>query len=342
MLVTLGEISQLVGAELSGDPGRRISGVATLQNAGDGELSFLANRRYYSYLKNTKASAVLLSEKDKQHSPVDTLVVKDPYLSYVKILRHFHQSPEQVAGVHASAVISENANIDPSCHVGANVVIGDGVNIKENVYIGPGCVLDNHVMLGSGCRLVANVTLCHHVNLGNNVLLHPGVVIGADGFGIVEEDGRWLKIPQLGSVLLGDDVEVGANTTIDRGALEDTIIEEGVKIDNQVQIGHNVNVGAHTAIAGCAALAGSVKIGKRCRIGGGACINGHIEIADDVTITGMSGVANSIKEAGLYSGAMTTTDNRTWLKNTIRFVHLDELAKKILKLEKVIEQNDKG
>ena len=338
-LITLGEICQLIQAEPTGDPERPISGVATLQNAQSGELSFLANRSYYPQLKDTKAAAVLLSETDRAHCPVAALVVPDPYLAYAKVLRHFHQTPDIIASVHESAVISKAADLHPRTHIGAHVSIGDGAHIGAGVYIGAGCVVGEHVVIGRGSRLLANVTLCHGVRIGKDALLHPGVVIGADGFGMAADAGRWLKIPQTGSVVLGDDVEVGANTTIDCGTLEDTIIEDGVKIDNQVQIGHNAHVGAHTAIAGCAALAGSVKVGRRCLIGGGTCINGHIEIADDVTITGMSGVTNSIKQAGVYSGAMTTTASRTWLKNTARFVHLDKIARKVFKLERIIAKD---
>ncbi len=339
--VTLAEISQLTEAELIGDAKRRISGVATLHNAKEDEISFLANRRYYSHLKNTRAAAVFLIEKDKHHSPVDTLIVADPHLAWVKVVRHFHPVAALIPGVDESAVIAEDARIHPHSYIGAQVSIGANAEIGAGVYIGAGSVIGRQVTVGANSRLVAKVTLCDAVQIGKDVLLHPGVVIGADGFGIVEEQGAWLKIPQLGTVIIGDEVEVGANSTIDRGALDDTIIEHGVKIDNQVQIAHNVHIGAHTAIAGCAGVAGSASIGRRCRIGGAVSINGHIEICDDVTITGMSGVAKSIRAPGIYSGTMTTTDNRTWRKNIVRFTRLHEIAARLARLEKAVAGKEK-
>jgi len=339
MLSTLGEIAGVIKAELIGDSECRITGVATLKNACPGQLSFFTNRRYSGYLKSTRASAVILSYDDVESCPVFALVSKDPYLAYVKAVRYLNPDSSVQPGIHPGAHISASASIHPSASIGANTSIGNNVIVEENVSIGPGCVLEDNVVIGKNSRLIANICICHEVTVGERVLLHPGVVIGSDGFGIANDGGKWLKIPQLGSVEIGDDVEIGANTTIDRGALENTIIEEGVKIDNQVQIGHNAIVGAHTAIAGCAGIAGSVTIGKRCMIGGAAAITGHIEIADDVIITGLSGVSNSIKHAGVYSGSMTTTDSKTWRKNMARFRSLDELAKRVQTMEQKIENN---
>jgi UDP-3-O-[3-hydroxymyristoyl] glucosamine N-acyltransferase len=281
----------------------------------------------------------VLRPEDVVHCPVHALVVKDPYLAFVKALRYLNPEPVNQAGIDSTAVISPSATLHSGVSVGAHAVIGAGVVIEENVHIGAGCVIEQNVRIGKNSRLVANITVCRNVRIGASVLIHPGVVIGADGFGIANEAGRWLKIPQTGSVIIGDDVEIGANTTIDRGAIEDTVIGEGVKIDNQVQVGHNCIIGAHTAIAGCAALAGSVTIGKRCMIGGATAIAGHIEIADDVIITGLSGVTNSIKQAGMYSGAMTTTDNLTWRKNMARIRNLDDLARRVIALEDVIAKD---
>lgn len=333
MPVKLGEIAQTVDAELDGDPECLISGIATLKNAKSGELSFFANRRYFSLLHSTRASAVILSPDDGYAFNGNKLLAPDPYLAYVKAVRSLYTESPCPGGRHASAVIGSDVDIDESVYIGANVVIGENVRIGVNVYIGPGCVIEDDVTVDDGCRLVASVTVCRGVKIGKCAILHPGVVLGADGFGIANENGHWLKIPQLGSVVLHDDVEIGANTTVDRGALEDTVIGEGVKIDNQVQIGHNVIIGEHTAIAGCVAVAGSVHIGKRCMIGGSSALSGHIDIADDVTITGMTGVSNSIKKAGVYSSGIPATDNRLWRRNIIRFKHLDELARRVKALE---------
>ena len=338
MSLTLGEIAQAIDAELEGDPDCPISGVGTLQHAAAGQLTFLANRRYTQFLSTTGASAVVLSRDDRPVCPVNVLIADDPYLAYVKAVRLLHPEPGFTPDRHESAVIGDGAKIHPRTFIGANACLGDGVTVGENTYIGPGCVLEDRVEVGRDSRLVANVTLRRGVKIGRRVHLHPGVVIGADGFGIANDSGRWLKIPQLGGVVVMDDVEVGANTTIDRGALEDTIIEEGVKIDNQVQIGHNVVVGAHTAIAGCVAIAGSVHIGKRCMIGGQSALAGHIDIADDVVITGMSGVSNSIKQSGMYSSGMPVTENKKWRRNITRFLHLDELARRLKAVEGRIDE----
>lgn len=333
MAIKLGEIARAVNAELDGDPDCLITGAGTLKNAAAGELSFFSNRRYFPMLGKTRASAVVLSEADREHCPSYKLIAADPYLAYVKALHLLYPEEGLNPGVHPAAIVSETASIEAGSSVGANVVIGERVRIGGRVYIGPGCVLEDDVVVETGSHLVANVTLCRGVKIGERVRLHPGVVIGADGFGIANDGGRWLKIPQLGSVVVKDNVEIGANTTVDRGALEDTVIGEGVKIDNQVQIGHNVVVDEHTAIAGCVAVAGSVHIGKRCMIGGLSALSGHIDVADDVIITGMSGVSNSIKEAGVYSSGIPATDNRLWRRNITRFKHLDELARRVKALE---------
>jgi len=333
MAIKLGEIARAVNAELDGDPDCLISGAGTLKNATAGELSFFSNRRYFPLLGKTRASAVFLSAADREYCPSYKLIAADPYLAYVKALHLLYPEEGTRPGIHATAAIAENASIEPHSYIGANAVIGERARIGEHVYVGPGCVLEDDVVIENDSYLVANVTLCRGVQVGKRVRLHPGVVIGADGFGIANDEGRWLKIPQLGSVIINDDVEIGANTTVDRGALEDTVIGEGVKIDNQVQIGHNVIIGEHTAIAGCVAVAGSVHIGKRCMIGGLSALSGHIDVADDVIITGMTGVSNSIKEAGMYSSGIPATDNRLWRRNITRFKHLDELARRVKALE---------
>jgi len=333
MQYTLREIADEIDVELHGDPECRITNVATLQNAGENDLSFLANRRYYKFLNSTNASAVILAEKDRNECPTSYLIAADPYLCFVKAVRFLNPDKKFSPGVSDSAVVGIDTTISPSSFIGSNVVIGDNVIVGDSVYVGPGCVIGDRVVVGDSTRLTANVTLCSSVKLGQRVLLHPGVVIGSDGFGIARDEDRWLKAPQLGSVVIFDDVEIGANTTVDRGAIEDTVIEAGAKIDNQVQIGHNARIGEHTAVAGCVAIAGSVTIGKRCAIGGLSALAGHIEIADDVTVTGMSGVSNSIKNAGVYSSAPIITDNMTWRKNVVRFNKLDDFVRRMLKLE---------
>lgn len=337
MTATLGEIAAAINAELRGDPADEITNVASLHNAVRGNLTFYANTRYRADLEATRASAVMLAAADAQACPTASLITEDPYLAYAKAARFLNPVPEFTPGIHPSAVVEAGADVATSCFVGANSVIGAGAVIGAHTCIGPGCVVEERVKIGSHCHIHSRVTLMQRVEIGMRVLVHPGVVIGPDGYGIANDSGRWLKIPQLGNVIIGDDVEIGANTTIDRGALEDTVIEAGVKIDNQVQIGHNVRVGEHTAIAGAAVVAGSVKIGRRCMIGGASAITGHIEIADDVVLTGMSGVSNSIRQAGVYSSGVPVTDNLTWRKNMVRFKRLDELARKVATLEKLIE-----
>ena len=339
---TLGEIAEVIDADLNGDPGCMISGFGTLSNAGSGELSFLANRRYCRFLKDTRAAAVILGAEDRAQCPVPTLVAADPYLAYVKAVRFLNPDPTFQPGIAPGAVVADGVKIPDSAFVGSNAVVGEGCRVGERVYIGPGSVIGRDCSIGEDSRLLAAVTLCERVCIGSRVLLHPGSIIGADGFGLANDGGRWLKIPQTGTVRVGDDVEIGANSTVDRGALDDTRIDEGVKIDNLVQIGHNVVIGAHTAIAGGTVIAGSVTIGKRCMIGGASALSGHIEIADDVVITGMSGVPNSIKSAGVYSGGIPLTDNRTWRRNATRFKHLDELARRITALEREINELKKS
>lgn len=339
MEYSLGEIAEIIGAELDGDPDSKIRRVSPLQTARADEISFLANKRHVQYLKDTKACAVILSAENKARCHVQTLVCDDPYLAFAKTLRHMHQGLVIDPGVHSSAVVSEESTVAASAHVGANVVIEAGSEIAEHASIGPGCVIGKNVIVGENTTLVANVTLCDGTRIGSNGLLHPGVVIGGDGFGIVKDKGKWLKIPQIGTVLIANDVEIGANTTVDRGALADTVIEDGVKLDNQVQIGHGVKIGEHTAIAGCVGVAGSTIIGKRCMIGGHSAISGHIELVDDVIITGMSGVSNSIKKAGIYSSGIPVTENAKWRKNIARFRNLDEITRKLIQLEQRIDEN---
>ena len=333
MIRTLGQLAEHVGGRIHGDANCNINGVATLQNAKAGDISFLANPRYTKYLAGTDATAVILGEEHRDACPTNALVVTDPYLSYARIATLLNPSAATQQGRHPSAVVADGSHIDPSAWIGPHSVIEEGVEIGAGVMVGPGCIIGHGSRIGAGSRLVANITVCHGSRLGNRVVLHPGVVIGSDGFGLANDGGSWVKVPQLGGVIIGDDVEIGANTTVDRGALDDTIIENGVKLDNQIQVAHNVYIGAHTAVAGCTGIAGSARIGARCTIGGGVGIVGHTEIADDVHITGMSFVAHSIRKPGVYSSGTPLEANREWRRNYARFHQLDDMARRLRKLE---------
>ncbi len=340
MAATLGELAGYVDGSVRGDPACVISGVATLQNAKDGDITFLSNPRYIRYLSTTAASAVILSQDHVSVCRANALVAADPYLAYAKIAGFLLPQRAPASGRHPSAVIDAAAEVHPSACIGAHTVIEAAVRIAADVVIGAGCVVARGSDIGAGSRLVANVSIGEGTRIGKRALIHPGVVIGSDGFGFANQAGRWLKVPQLGAVSIGDDVEIGANTTIDRGTLDDTVIEDGVKLDNQIQVAHNVRIGAHTAIAACTGIAGSARIGARCTIGGGVGIVGHTEIADDVHITGMSFVAQSIREPGLYSSGTPLEPNREWRKNYARFHQLDDMARRLRRLEKTLKERD--
>jgi UDP-3-O-[3-hydroxymyristoyl] glucosamine N-acyltransferase len=330
---TLGSLAEAIGARLRGDAQTPILRVATLSGAGPDALSFLANRRYKAQLRATRAAAVVLSEEFLGDCPGQALVMDNPYLGFARAAALLNPPPRVPPGVHPSAVVDAGARVHALAAVGACAVIGAGAEVAARAVVGPGCVLGEAAVVGEDSRLVANVTLGRGVVLGRRVLLHPGVVVGADGFGIANDNGVWEKVPQLGSVRIGDDVEVGANTTIDRGALEDTVVEEGVKLDNLIQVGHNVRIGAHTAIAACVAIGGSARIGRRCTIGGAASLAGHLEIADDVHLTATSAVPNSIAEPGVYSSGMPVQENRAWRRSVIRLRQLDEFARILKSLQ---------
>ena len=322
MAVTLGELADHIGARLQGDAQCRVHRVATLDSACEGDVTFLFNRRYRKWLRLTRASAVILAEQDVGECAVSALVTENPYLGYARAAALLAPKEAVEPGVHPTAWVSPEALVDATASVGPHAVIEPGACIGQRVLIGPGCVIGRDAVIGDFSRLVANVTVCHGVTIGNRSCLHPGVVIGADGFGLAKDQGRWIKIPQLGSVQVGDDVEIGANTTVDRGALKDTIIEDGVKLDNQIQIAHNVRIGAHSAIAGCTGIAGSTTIGKRCTIGGGVGMAGHLEIADDVTVLGGSNVTKSIPVAGTYTSVWPAEEKRSWWRKLARFNRL--------------------
>ncbi|VAW76115.1 UDP-3-O-[3-hydroxymyristoyl] glucosamine N-acyltransferase [hydrothermal vent metagenome] len=338
MQLSLSELEIELGVTLRGDGDTMISTVSTLEHGEEGALGFLANPAYRKYLAKTRVSAVLISEKDAGSCPVPSLISVNPYADFARAVRLLYPDQAMEPGVHHSAVIDPKAQIDPDARIDASVVIAAGAKIGKGAHIGPGCVIGDGVFIGEGSRLIANVTVIGHAQIGCRVTIHPGAVIGGDGFGIASVDDGWEKVPQLGSVRIGDDVAIGANTTIDRGALEDTIIEEGVRIDNQVQVAHNVFIGAHTAIAGCVGISGSARIGRHCRLAGGVGVVGHLEISDRVTVTAMSMVTRSISKPGsTWSAGTPLMENMRWRRNAVRMRQLDELAKRISNLE----NNDK-
>jgi len=327
---TAGELADRFGLSLRGDANTVVTGVATLANAGPDSLGFLANPKYRPQLATTRAGVVVVREADAEgHAGSTLLLAADPYAAFARISALFEPVVERPAGIHATAAVDASASVDPSAHVAAHVAIGARSTVHAGAMVGPGCVIGDDCEVGEGCELVARVTLVTRVRLGRRVRIHPGAVLGADGFGLAMEGGRWIKVPQLGGVIVGDDCEIGANTTIDRGALEDTVLEEDVRLDNQIQVGHNVRIGAHTAMAGCSAIAGSARIGRYCLIGGGAGVLGHLEVCDRVVVTAMSLVTHSIREPGEYSSGTPLMDNRSWRRNAARFKQLDALARKV-------------
>jgi UDP-3-O-[3-hydroxymyristoyl] glucosamine N-acyltransferase len=331
---TVAELAERFGLSFSGDGARVIDGVGTLAGAGPSQLSFLSNSKYTAQLAAARAGVVVLREENLADCPTAALVARDPYVAYARIAALFERLPAAPAGIHPSAVVAAGARVSASASIGPGCVIADGAVIGDGVVLGPHCIIGEDCTVGAQSRLVARVTLVTRVTLGQRVLVHPGAVIGSDGFGLAFDKDHWVKLPQLGGVRIGDDCEIGANTTIDRGALDDTVLEEDVRLDNQIQIAHNVHVGAHTAMAGCAAVAGSAKIGRYCTIGGNAGVLGHLELADRVTITAKSLVTHSIREPGEYSSGVPLQDNRQWRKNAARFKHLDEYARRLSALEK--------
>jgi UDP-3-O-[3-hydroxymyristoyl] glucosamine N-acyltransferase len=330
---TAAELAERFGVGLAGDGSVRVDGIATLAGARKHQLAFLSNPRYRRKLAETDARAVVMRAADASACSATALIARDPYVTFARIAALFDAPAAPQPGIHGSAVIDDSAEIDARAEVGPFVVIGAGSRIGPGARIGPGCVIGEECMVGQGSELVARVTLVKRVRLGKRVLIHPGAVLGADGFGLAmdhpaEDDPHWIKVPQLGGVVVGDDCEIGANTTIDRGAIEDTVLEEDVRLDNQIQIGHNVRIGAHTAMAGCAAVAGSAEIGRYCLIGGGAGILGHLRLCDRVTINAMALVTRSIDQPGEYSSGTPLMDTRSWRKSAARFKRLDTLARK--------------
>ncbi|OOG27171.1 UDP-3-O-(3-hydroxymyristoyl)glucosamine N-acyltransferase [Thioalkalivibrio denitrificans] len=333
MAISLGELAARLGVHLNGDPEAVIDGVAPLDRAVPGQLSFLSQARFRPHLPATRATAVILSPEHLEACPTAALVTDNPQLAYARACTLLHPQPQASPGVHPTAVVADDAVIHESASIGPQCVIEHGSTIGASVVLGPGCMVGPGCEVGPASRLHARVTLLHGTRIGKRVVIHSGAVLGSDGFGFARDGERWEKIPQLGVVVVGDDVEIGANTTIDRGALGDTVIEEGVKLDNLIQVAHNVRIGAHTAVAGCVGIAGSTRIGRRCAIGGGAGIIGHLEIADGVTITAMTLVTHSIPEPGVYGSGVPHAPAREWNRTVARLRQLDDLARRVRALE---------
>lgn len=342
MAITAKQLAEKLGFKLKGNGDVRLESVNDLRKAGEGDLSFLGSSKFASDLPSCQASAVILRANHLDLLPpkVTALISEDPYLGFARAGQLLHPGREFPPGVHPSAVIDSSAQLGADVHIGPHVVIGADTKLGNGVVIQAGCVIGESVQIGDDSCLEPNVTILDGVEIGARCVIHPGAVVGADGFGFANDRGRWEKIPQIGGVVIGDDVEVGANTTIDRGAIEDTVISDGTKLDNLIQVAHNVKIGKNTAIAGCTGIAGSATIGSHCAIGGGVGIVGHITIADGTIITGQSFVASDIPKAGSYSSGVPLQETKTWRRNYLRFKSLDDFAKRLKKLEKKLEESN--
>ncbi|MDT8398092.1 MAG: UDP-3-O-(3-hydroxymyristoyl)glucosamine N-acyltransferase [Pseudomonadales bacterium] len=339
---SLASLAELLDVELSGDPSVSVSSMATLGRARTGQLSFFSNPRYLADLQKTRASAVILHPDYREKYPGNCLLSASPYLSYAKASRLFEPRPIHTPAIDPRASIHPSARVDATATIHANVVIGANTFIGKAVTVGANSSIGADCRVGEGSVLHPNVVLYQGVNMGKRCCIHSGAVIGSDGFGFAQDDGKHIKIAQLGTVQIGDDVEIGAGSTVDRGALDDTIIEAGVKIDNLVQIAHNVRIGANTLICGCTGIAGSAVIGKNCTIAGGVGISNHVTVADGVTITAMSLVNRSITMQGMYSSGTFLTDTLTWRRNAVRFGQLDNISRRLRKIEKSSDKKDHG
>ncbi|MFC1702258.1 UDP-3-O-(3-hydroxymyristoyl)glucosamine N-acyltransferase [Pseudomonadota bacterium] len=331
----LRELAEQFNLKLEGDGDILIEGIGTLSDATGSQISFLSNPAYRDQLKTTQAAAVIVSASDARICPVNTLIADDPYVSYAIIAERFDPRRPTLPGIHHSASIDSTATIGRDVSIGAHAVVGPGCQIAEACIIGPGCVLIADCQLGNSSRLIANVTICEGVRIGQRTTIHPGAVIGGDGFGLAFDKDHWVKIPQIGGVQIGDDCEIGANTTIDRGAIGDTIIEDDVRLDNQIQIGHNVRIGAHTAMAGMVGISGSTQIGQYCMFAGASGTVGHIQVADRTTVHAQSVITKSITQPGTaWSSALPAQPLRNWNRSIAHLRRLEKLTRRVLNLEK--------
>jgi UDP-3-O-[3-hydroxymyristoyl] glucosamine N-acyltransferase len=334
MPISLGELATRFGCELIGDPDVVVSAVASLPNATNASLTFLSNPAYKQQLSSTKAAAVILKPADADDCPVAALLHDDPYACYARMANAVCPPPAFEPGQHASAVVDPSATVAASAHLGPNVVVGANSRIGENVYVGPGTVIGPDCDVGDDCRCIANVTFARAVQVGQRGIFHPGAVIGSDGFGNAMTKEGWLKVPQLGGVRIGNDVEIGANTTVDCGAIDDTVIDDGVRIDNLCMIAHNVHIGAHTAMAAMVGIAGSATIGKRCLFAGRGGTVGHISVCDDVIVGAMSFATKDITEPGTYVASFPAEPAKDWARKVGRFRRIEALQARVKKLEK--------
>jgi UDP-3-O-[3-hydroxymyristoyl] glucosamine N-acyltransferase len=333
MAVSLGELATRFGCELRGNPDTLVERVGTLANADSQSVAFLSESRNRRELSATRAGVVVLERAAVDACPTAALISENPRATFARITEFLHPTPKPPPGIHPSAVVSPTARVDATAYVGVLATVGDRAVIGPRAYVGPRCVVEEDVSVDEDVRLIASVTLCYGVTIGARTVIQPGVVIGGDGFGFAPERGKWVKVPQVGSVRVGPDVEIGANTTIDRGAIEDTVVEEGVKLDNQIQLGHNVRIGAHTVIAGCTGISGSTVVGKHCIIGGACGIAGHITIGDGVVVTGFGMVSRSLPGPGVYSSGLPITESKVWRRQVARVRNLDSLFERVKKLE---------
>ena len=334
----LDEIAARLGGELCGDGSVIIRQVATLASAGQGQIAFLANPKYRQQLNSTQASAVIVSKANAEDTALPRIVHANPYACYARVAALLNPPPLPSRCIHPSAVV--NSSLPASVSVGENAVVGQRVCLGENVVIAPGCVIGDDVCIGDDSLLHPRVVVYPGCVLGARVVVQAGAVIGSDGFGFAKEGAAWVKIPQIGRVVIGDDVEIGANTTIDRGALDDTVIGNGVKLDNQIQVAHNVTIGENTAMAGCVGVAGSTHIGKRCTVGGAGMIIGHLELADDVHVSAGTMVTKNLRHPGQYTSIYPLEEHEVWLRNAAQIKRLAQLAKRLSILEEKLEQKE--
>ncbi len=338
---TAQQLADFVGATVLGCAEQLVSSIAPIERAKSGELTFIAKKNFLTYLEKSQASVIILQNAPAIKTSATLILAKNPELAYAKIASLFEKRYESFSGIHATAIVDETAKIDSSATIGPYCIIGANVVIGAHTVLHGQVVVSAEVEIGNHCILYSHVTLYPRTKLGHRVNLHSGVILGAEGFGLANDQGKWHKIPQLGRVIIEDDVDIGANTTIDRGAIEDTLIETGVKIDNLVQIGHNCRIGAHTAIAGCVGIAGSTTVGRHCLIGGAASINGHIQICDGTMIAGTAMVTKSIKTPGFYASGTGLQEAKDWKRSLVRFHQLDHLAKRLSRLER-LDSIEKG
>jgi len=340
--LTLAEIASRLGGRVVGNPEALIRQVGSLEHAGPDQITFFSQLRHKNKLAATRAAAVILAEDAQGLTSIPRIVCANPYAYFARVSQLFNPNSTPEPGRHPAATVANGAKVAATARIEAGAVVEDGAFIGERVWVGAGCYLGRDCSIGDDSRLHPSVVVYGGCRIGARAVIHSGAVIGADGFGIAQDAGQWIKIPQIGRVVIGDDVEIGANSTIDRGAIDDTVLEDGVKLDNQVQIGHNVRVGAHTAIAGCAGVAGSADIGRHCTIGGAAVILGHLKLVDRVNISAGTLISRSVLKPGTYTGVFPFEVNASWTRNAVWLRHLSELSDRVRGLEKLLGRKGKN